>query len=672
MPPGGGGGMPPGGGGGMPPGIGGGLPPGIGIGREASRQAQQNNTNTPPTLTGNFVGRIANATLLAGPTSPFGLNLGTSQSFQTATASGGIFTASLGSSSTFSAPLTGPGTRTGITAFTQPFGSSTFSGTSVLFPDSQYFLYELNNQSNNQKILAFAGVPTATLPISGATFYAARDDFILGSKVFGIPAADGGNLSISSTGSDAAIYWDNSLSATAQRAFTAFSGGVSGTGSSQKMAFSIFVGQVNTSASATVLEGNFVGTSSLNNGKGQFFEGIFKTSCNCNGSMSAGIEYGFYGTRADHFILTSGQLSGSSQISPFERRQGIEPLQTYNPAINFNSTSTTGSLSPEIRNAHLSSTTTTSFNRELTGWVHGLGVSVDKSNGVLTPFTFKNNSTNLNHAKIQTDPNTNKVAATFNMKKARGGSDLLFVTLGDKDPSFGTSPTTYGSSAFIDDKEFASTVGCTSATCGSTVTFNGGTAANGAFGMATLDKVPGLDGTYADCSYCTWGLIAGEIETNSPANTFERMTGFWTAGAVQDLAQIPASGSASYEGHMIATVTHNGALYIEHGDAKFTVNFAASASSGTLTVTNFDGGGLTGNFSGISSESPGHSFSGSLSGTGALSGVSGGHSSSFYTDSAGNAVAGLGGEIYGNGTVAGTDYIFGGVHVQTCSGGACQ
>jgi hypothetical protein len=545
---------------------------------------------------------------------------------------------------------------------------------SRLSSDSQYLLYELSNQSKNQRILAFAGVPTATLPTSGITTYAALDDFILGSKVLGIPAADGGGLVIPKHRQDATIYWDTSLSATAQRSFTAFSGGVVGTGSSQQMAFSIFVGQVNTSATATVLEGNFIGNSSLGPGKGTVFDGIFKTSCNCSGSTPTGIEYGFYGTGAGHFILTSGQLPGSSAIVPFERRRGIDALQTYNPAINFNSTSA-GSVSPTLRNAHLlSSPSDPSFNRELTGWVHGLGVSINKGTGNQTPFTFANIATDPNLVTIQTDPNTNKVAATFDMAKSRGGSDLLFVTVGDKDPSFGTSPTTFGNSAFIIDAGFAATVACDSATCGSDVTFSGGTVTNGAFGIVTLDRVPGLAGTYADCNtsgapYCTWGIITGEIET---ASTFERVIGFWTAGSVADLVQIPSSGSASYKGHMVASVLHNNALYMEHGDATFTVNFAASASSGTLTVTNFDGGGLTGTFSGIGSASPGHEFSGPLSGTGRLSSVSGGHKSSFYTDNTGNHVASIGGDIHANGTVDGTDYEVGGVHVQACSGGLCQ
>ncbi len=689
MPPGGGGGMPPGGGGGMPPGGGGGMPPGGGGNPFGGGGGMapggggnpfggggnpfggggnpfggggnpQNNTNTAPTLTGNFVGRIANAKLLAGPTSPFGLDLGTSESFQTASVSGGIFTASLGPSGTFSVPLIS-GTTTGVVAVTQPFGSGTFSGTSVLFPDNQYILYELTNQSN-EKILAFAGVPTATLPTFGATFYTARDDFILGSKVLGIPTADGGNFSISSTGPNAAIYWENSLSATAQRPFAAFSGGVSGTGSSQQMAFSIFVGQVNSSASATALEGSFLGFSS-----GLFFSGTFETSCNCGGSLSPPFEYGFYGNSADHFILTSAKLPNSSAVSPFKRRGGIEALQTYNPAINFNAT--TGTLS--ARSEHLSSTIG-SFNSQLTGWVAGVGVSVSKSSGNKTPFDFTNKLTVPSDVLIQTDPKTNKVAASFTMKKLSAGGDLFFVTLGDKDLSFGTLPDTSGSSAFLDDSHFAATVDCTTATCSNTVTFKGIPAENGAVSMVRLDGVPGLTGTYAKCSYCTWGLIVGEIETDAAFNTFERMGGFWTAGAVQDITQIPLSGTASYSGHMVAFVEHKGAGYMEHGDATFAIDFSVP-TGGVLTVTNFDGGGLTGNTSGaINPASGSHVFTGTLAGTGALTGVSGTHAGSFYTNEAGNALAGVGGNLVGAGIVNGSAYRLSGVHVQTCSTGICK
>ncbi len=123
---------------------------------------------------------------------------------------------------------------------------------------------------------------------------------------------------------------------------------------------------------------------------------------------------------------------------------------------------------------------------------------------------------------------------------------------------------------------------------------------------------------------------------------------------------------------MVAFVEHNGAQYIEHGNATFSVNFSGVSSNGTLTVTNFDGGGLTGSFSAIGANSPGHSFIGSVSGTGALSGVSGSHAGSFFTNQAGNAVAGVGGKVFGSGTVGGNPYRFAGVHVQTCSSGTCQ
>ena len=659
-----------------PPGpVAGGAPGGA---QDTTQDAQQNNQrqssdNLGTSIAGNFVGRITHATRLAGPTSPFGLDLdqsGLDKPFQTASVSGGTFTATLGSSSTFSAPISS-GTTTGITATTNPFGSGTLTGTSVLFSDNEYILYELTDNGDGHRVLAFAGIPTTTFPTTGATFYAARDDFILGSKVLGIPAADGGNLSISRSGPDAAIYWDASLSSTAQRPFAAISGGVSGTGSSQQMAFSLFVGQVVFESNGEkVIEGDFGGFSLLN-GDGtspRFFDGIFESACNCDDSISTETEYDFYGKdEPDHFILTSGEVTQSSPISPFERRRGIETVQTYNPAINFNKTTDTLGT----RSAHLASTTGTSFNRQLTGWSAGVGVAVTKSSGALAPFSFTNRLVDPNGVKIQTDPNTNKVAATFDLTKSSGGYDLLFVTLGDKDTRFGTSPATNGHSAFFDDKDFASTVYCTGSACASTVTFNSTTASDGVVGMASLEDIPGLSGTYASCSYCSWGIISGEIEPGSPS-TFERLTGFWTAGAVQDFAQIPTSGSASYGGHMVAFVENNGAQYIEHGDATFSVNFAGATSNGTLTVTNFDGGGLTGSFSAIGSNAPGHSFTGSVTGTGALSGVSGSHAGSFYTNQAGNAVAGVGGKVFGSGTVGGNAYRFAGVHVQTCSTGACQ
>ena len=491
----------------------------------------------------------------------------------------------------------------------------------------------------------------------------------MGSKIPGLPGADGGSLAITnSAGANAAIYWDTSLSTTAQRPFGALFGGVTGTGASQQMAFSLFVGQVKTDSTSTHIEGNFNGFSFLT-GDGvspRQFDGLFETACNCD-SSSTTAEHDFFGTNAAHFVLSSGDLPNTSTVSPFERYRGIETVQKYNPAISFNAATDT----LLTRSAHLASNTGVTFNRQLTGFVAGLGVSIVQSGGATTPFTFNSHFVDPNGVKIQTDPNTNKISATFDMVKSNGGSDVLFVTMGDKDTRFGTSPATSGNSAFFDDQAFASTLDCTSANCAGVATFNSVTANDAVVGMVTLEDVPGLSGTYATCAYCSWGLISGEIDPSSPL-TFERFAGFWATGAVQDLAQIPSTGTATYGGHMVAMVDNNGSQYIEHGTTSVSVNFAGSGTNGTMTVSNFDGGGFTSTFSAVSSTSPGHVFTGSMTGTGALSSVSGSMAGSFFTNAAGQAVAGMGGKVFGSGTVGGNAYRYGGIHLETCTTGACQ
>ena len=675
-----------------PPPVGGGQT-GEQTGQAAGRQAQQNNTlqssdNLGFSISRNFVGRITHATRLAGSTSStltFGLDRpqgSLDKPFQTSSVSGivrrkdagarqgaGVFSANLGSSGFFRAPLAA-GTKTGISATSQPFGSGTLTGTSVLSSDNQFILYELTDQADNHRVLAFAGIPTTTFPTTGATFFRARDDFILGSRVVGLPAADGGNLAVTSSDTNAAIYWNTSLSTTAQRPFAAILGGVVGTGASQQMAFSLFVGQVKTDTTGTVIEGNFGGFSYLT-GDGaspRLFDGRFESACNCDNTIATETEYDFYGTNAAHFIISSGDLPNTSTLSPFERFRGVETVQKYNPAINFNAATDTLTT----RSAHLASNTGVTFNRQLTGFVAGVGASIVQSGGAVTPFTFNSRLVDPNGVKIQTDPNTNKITSTFDMVKSNGGSDVLFVTMGDKDTRFGTSPATSGKSAFFDDETFASTVDCDGTTaCTGVATFNGGPAQDGIVTMVTTDDIRGLTGTYANCTYCSWGLIRGEIAPSSPL-TFERFTGFWTAGAVQDLAQIPATGTATYGGHMVAFVNNNGAQYIEHGNTSVSVNFAGSGTNGTMTVSNFDGGGFTSTFSAVTATSPGHVFTGSMTGTGALSSVTGSMAGSFFTNAAGQAVAGMGGKVFGYGTVGGNAYRFGGIHLETCTTGACQ
>ena len=66
--------------------------------------------------------------------------------------------------------------------------------------------------------------------------------------------------------------------------------------------------------------------------------------------------------------------------------------------------------------------------------------------------------------------------------------------------------------------------------------------------------------------------------------------GWWAAGRMADVAQIPTVGSATYNGHMVGSVKNSStaAEYITAAPFQYSANFG-NPSASTMTVTNFDG-----------------------------------------------------------------------------------
>jgi hypothetical protein len=61
----------------------------------------------------------------------------------------------------------------------------------------------------------------------------------------------------------------------------------------------------------------------------------------------------------------------------------------------------------------------------------------------------------------------------------------------------------------------------------------------------------------------------------------------WVAGVLPAFIDIPASGTATYNGHAIGTVYNNGARYSAAGNYQQTWNFGTD--SGNVSISNFDG-----------------------------------------------------------------------------------
>jgi hypothetical protein len=150
------------------------------------------------------------------------------------------------------------------------------------------------------------------------------------------------------------------------------------------------------------------------------------------------------------------------------------------------------------------------------------------------------------------------------------------------------------------------------------------------------------------------GLLGRQLKPSGGA-TFERIHGAtWVAGRVTALADIPATGTPSYTGHVTASVLDAGDTYFPVGNLAVVVDFGNTANS-PFAITDFDSGTFSGTSISIVSASAGYKFSGSVTGAGAAvhAGRSGSYLGSFVQNNAGtDKVVEMGGHI----SLTGTSY----------------
>jgi hypothetical protein len=138
-----------------------------------------------------------------------------------------------------------------------------------------------------------------------------------------------------------------------------------------------------------------------------------------------------------------------------------------------------------------------------------------------------------------------------------------------------------------------------------------GTTDNQTVLQATSSVIPNL--TPCQCEYTRWGLWleTGSTNTTNYAPPSEAIVGWWVAGRPAQISDIPTTGTATYTGHVIATVNSSAGLVA--GGFSNTVDFGAR--TGAVSVTNLDSTNYTGNVS-LNGSDP-RNFGGTIQGTGA-------------------------------------------------------
>ena len=144
-------------------------------------------------------------------------------------------------------------------------------------------------------------------------------------------------------------------------------------------------------------------------------------------------------------------------------------------------------------------------------------------------------------------------------------------------------------------------------------------------GLVPVDEFlpPGV--TWCDCSYTKWGWWGGELANAADTAQYRSHLATFVAGTLPGLPDIPASGSASYSGHLVGPVTNRDDMYVAVGNFEKTWNFATR--TGSVAISDFDGA----SYAGALTSPGGRDFSGRFASTTAsFAGRSGDLAGSFF------------------------------------------
>jgi hypothetical protein len=294
----------------------------------------------------------------------------------------------------------------------------------------------------------------------------------------------------------------------------------------------------------------------------------------------------------------------------------------------------------------------------LTGWAGGLMRTFDNTTNQYVAPSFVIGG----RATIVLDPNLNRVQANFNIANLTPSANQTFSYANYQ---FGSLDLFRAKGAYVDYNTFGARgaqISANNATGAETpVSTVNGQALNNHLGLFVNVPLPvaqqisaGVGGNvnFCQCDYTRWGFWSGS--SNRTAANGDSITDIgnlmtWVAGQLPNISEVPASGTAIYDGHVIASIKNGSNEYVSAGNLTNTVNFGTRAGAVTASLDKTSYSGTVA----ISSSDP-RNFSSTLSGDiGSRSMVLNGQ---FFRGVAG-PVAEMGGGVQ----ISGTNYIGSGI-----------
>ena len=513
-----------------------------------------------------------------------------------------------------------------------PFDNVT--GTGFLTSDGTFAFYELTESTDSTKRnLAFGGLPTTTVPTSGAYFFSVQDDFLLDSAVPFLRNVAGGSLIPGEAESvaDSAIVWgtgataSTAISGTAQRAFRHRTIVISGQGTAQKSAAAFVVGTVvldSGNSNAPFIDAGFYGTARLNTAQQIFATfGDIGTLDSSDGGL--GTAHFFGPGTPDNFALLSlnGTTSQTFAASELDEEFGATSV-LYTP------------FTPVLRNFNTAldtrTTRTVATSNGMFGYTGGAIQSISSGGTLLATALFRNQAGLPTDVEVFTSAETNKTQATFDVNQAFTTNSLdafgltpdsLETDFGDLDiGAFGDGSNTTGESAFIDDSSFGGEIIDAIFTETPLVVLSD---TDGAF-ISVTDASEFSNGflpsgvTVCQCNFLTWGFWSAEIARSGGIDEEVHLAN-WVAGELPDASSLPVSGIATFAGHAIGTkIDASNNVFHAIGNATMSYNFASPTLS-TGQITQFDSDTFNLAVSNAPTSGKLH-FTGDITGTGVTAG----------------------------------------------------
>ncbi len=314
----------------------------------------------------------------------------------------------------------------------------------------------------------------------------------------------------------------------------------------------------------------------------------------------------FFGTsRQNSTLPMSYALGGFGSSNVAVTNSGVPGSMTVtqNPAavsvINLNSASTytfeqtaTATQSPGAGFPGPSGTNRPAVT--LSGYAGGLVQTVD-SHGVLSaPYIITGSTNTPGDVSVTLNPQTSQTQATFKIASVNpAGTSPLTTATYNFDPATSTS-------AYVDYNYFGSVSISGSGTgTPSAARVNGQPALSSthafvnipaSVAQAVLTGPGGIpSGQVCQCDYTRWGMWSSDSFRTSGTGLAQDVghANFWVAGQLPSISEVPASGIATYAGHVIAQVWNGTNQYISGGSFTNTVNFGTR--SGWVTA-GLDGG----------------------------------------------------------------------------------